>query len=384
MKNTLTAGAALLLTTSIASAGGVERAAPSAALLFEEGNYLELNFGYVSPEVSGTQAFTAGASSLAGASTGDMAEDYVQLGFGYKNDLNDKMSLAIIFDQPYGADVNYADDTAYAYGGGLPDFGPIGSTATIDSNAVTVLVSYEVRDNVTVYGGGRAVQTAGEVALFNTYTMETSTETDFGYVVGAAWERPDIAARVSLTYHSEITHDFDSTEAYPAESIPETERSFSTTLPQSITLEGQTGIAADTLLFGSVRWVDWTAFDITPPIFALGGSSLVDYSDDSVTYNLGVGRRFNDEWSGAVTAGYEAAQGGFSGNLGPTDGNKSLGVAVTRTMDALRITGGVRYIWIGDAETEAPGAFPVPPGTTLGEFEDNSGWAAGVRIAYNF
>ncbi len=109
--------------------------------------------------------------------------------------------------------------------------------------------------------------------------------------------------------------------------------------------------------------------------------------DDTVTYNLGLGRRFSDEWSGAVTAGYEAANGGISGNLGPTDGNKSLGVAATRTMDSLRITGGVRYIWVGDTETEAPLAFTPggnTPGVTLGEFKDNSGWAAGVRIAYNF
>lgn len=51
-------------------------------------------------------------------------------------------------------------------------------------------------------------------------------------------------------------------------------------------------------------------------------------------------------------------------------------------MDSVRISGGVRYIWIGDAETEAPA--PAPAGTTLGDFNDNSGWAAGLKIAYNF
>lgn len=383
MKNVMTAGAALLLSTSIVSAGGVERAAPSMGLLFEDGNYLELNFGYVSPDISGTQQIPAGPGSPVGASSGNMAEEYTQLGFGYKNDLSNELSIALIFDQPYGADVNYGADTDYAYGGGVT---PLGSTATIDSNAITALIAYKLPDNFTVYGGVRAVQTAGEVALFNGYTMETSTETDFGYVLGGAWERPDIAARVSLTYHSEITHDFKSTENSP--SLPEPQDTdFSTTLPQSVTLEAQTGVAADTLLFGSVRWVNWSVFDISPPIFALGsgGGSLVDYTDDTVTYNIGLGRRFSDEWSGAVTAGYEAAQGGFSGNLGPTDGNTSLGVAATRTMDQIRITGGVRYIWIGDAETEAPLALTGgASGVTLGDFKDNSGWAAGLRIAYNF
>lgn len=376
MKNGMTAGAALLLTTSIASAGGIERSAPSVALLFEEGNYLELNFGFVSPDVSGEQQISAGLGSP-GSESGDMAGEYTQLGFGYKNDLNEKLSIALIFDQPYGADVDYSADTDYAYGGGVS---PLGSTATIDSNAITALAAYKLRNDITVYGGARAVQTSGEVALFNGYTMETSKETDFGYVLGAAWERPEIAARVSLIYHSEITHDFDADENGAS-------TKFSTTLPQSLTLEGQTGIAADTLLFGSIRWVDWTAFDISPVNFGLAtsGGSLVDYDDDTVTYNLGVGRRFNTEWSGALTAGYEASNGGFSGNLGPTDGNTSLGVAMTRTMDNVRITGGVRYIWIGDAKTEAPGALTGgSPGVTLGDFKDNSGLAAGLRIAYNF
>jgi len=380
MKKVMTAGASLLLTTSIASAGGIERAVPSTGLLFEDGNYLELNFSYAKPDVSGTQAIDF-FGSLAGSASGNMSEDYVQLGFGYKNDLNDQMALAVIFDQPYGADVNYASDTAYAYGGGIF---PFGTTATVDSNAVTVLLSYKLRDNVTVYGGGRAVQTVGEVAYFNGYTMETSTETDFGYVLGAAWERPEIAARVSLTYQSAVEHDFDATEAGPAVPGSPADTSFSTTMPQALTLEGQTGVAADTLLFGSVRWVNWTEFDITPT-YAPGGSSLVDYTDDRVTYSLGLGRRFSDEWSGAVTAGYEGSVGGLATNLGPVDGNTSLGVAVTRTMDQVRITGGVRYIWLGDAETEAPTAFTGgASGVTFANFEDNSALAAGVRIAYNF
>ncbi|MFN3663699.1 OmpP1/FadL family transporter [Yoonia sp.] len=384
MKQALTVGAALMLTTSMAHAGGIERAVPSMAFLFEDGNYLELSFGYVSPNVSGTQQIAVPPMleiSPAGASSGNVSESYSLTSFSYKNQVNDQMAIALIIDQPYGADVNYAADTDYAYGGGLSPLFPTanGSTASIDSIAYTALLSYKMPNNVTVYGGPRAVRTEGQVALFNGYTMETSRETDFGYVVGAGWERPDIAARVSLTYHSAVTHDFRSEENGVA-------TSFSSTIPQSLTLEGQTGIAADTLLFGSIRWVEWSEFDITPPGFASGpgNPSLVDYEDDVITYNLGVGRRFSDEWSGAVTAGYEASNGGFAGNLGPTDGSTSLGVAATYTMGDIRITGGVRHIWIGDADTEAPVALVGAPGQTLGSFEDNSAWALGLRVAYNF
>ncbi|MFQ1702217.1 outer membrane protein transport protein [Loktanella agnita] len=376
MKKVFTTGAALLLTTSIASAGGIERSVPSVGLLYEDGTYLELNFGYVSPEISGTQALTLSATSTEGTKSGNMVEDYTQLSLGYKQDLSDTLSMALIFDQPAGADVAYPADTDYVYAG---------AEASVDTNAFTALVNYKLQNSMNLYGGVRAISTSGEVELpfvpGGGYEMTTSTETDFGYVIGAGWERPEIAARVSLTYHSEVTHDFDSDETLGG-STASTE--FSTTIPQSVTLEAQTGVAADTLVFGSIRWVDWSEFDITPPNFEGASGSLVDYEDDTITYNVGVGRRFNDTWSGALTLGHEPTVGGFAGNLGPTDGNTALGTAVTYTAGNMKITGGVRYIWIGDAETEAPAAFPVPEGTTLAEFEDNNAIAAGLRIAYNF
>ena len=368
---------ALACAATTAFAGGVERSAGSVAILFEEGNWAEFSLGYVDPDISGVQAVPAGPSSPAGAQSGDIAPAYTQLSGGVKWVISEDVEAAIIVDQPIGASVDYATDTGYLYGGGSAAFG--GSVAEVRSLGITGLLKYNLPNNVSVYGGLKAVKTSGEVSLFNGYAMSTSTETDFGYLVGAAWEKPEIAARVALTYASEITHDFASTEnGSPT--------AFSTTIPQSLTLEGQTGVAADTLVFGSVRWVDWSEFDITPPgfAFATGGSSLVDYDNDTITYTLGVGRRFSEEWSGAVLASYEAAQGGFSGNLGPTDGSTSLGVAVTRAIDNYEITLGARYVWIGDAETETPSALPYPPGTTLGDFDDNSGLAVGLKVGYQF
>ena len=102
--------------------------------------------------------------------------------------------------------------------------------------------------------------------------------------------------------------------------------------------------------------------------------ALVDYTDDVITYNLGVGRKFNDTWSAAVTIGYEKPGGTPVGNLGPTDGYTSVGLAATYTKDKMKITGGVRYIDIGDATTSTIG----------GDFSGNSGFGAGVRIGMTF
>lgn len=365
-KSVLSGSTALVLVSAAAHAGGVERTAFSPGFLFEKGDYVELSFGHAAPDVSGIQAIPVGALP-AGGNSGDMAEDYSTVTLSYKQQMSDKFALGVVFDQPIGANVNYSEP-AYLYGTGT------GSQAEIESNALTVLAHYRLSDRVSVYGGVKGQQASGTVSLFNGYTMSTSKETDFGLVVGAAYEIPDIALRVALTYTSDITHSFDVQENGAA-SLP-----FSTTVPQSVALDFQSGVAKDTLVFGSIRWRDWSEFAITPVGYlAAVGSPLVSYDNDSITYTLGVGRKFSEQWSGAVFAAHEPAGGGFAGNLGPTDGYTSIGLGATYTAGSVKVTGGVTYARIGDAVTEAS-----VPGVTFGEFNDNSLLGVGLRIGYSF
>lgn len=362
-------GAALAaLVATSAYAGGLERSSQSVGILFAKGTYAELTFGRVAPDVSGSHS-AAVAPVLGAASSGDMTRDFNTASFGFKTALNDQLDLALVLDSPIGADVKYKAGTGYIYGG---------STATLDSTALTMLARYKLPSNFSVHGGLRFQRVEGKVALFNGYAMSTDTSAETGFVIGAAWEKPEIAARIALTYNSAITHNFNATE-----NISPVPTQFETEIPQSLNLEFQSGIAADTLVFGSVRWVEWSKTDITPAaLFAASGSSLVDYDDDTITYNLGLGRKFSESWSGAVTMAYEPSHGGFTGNLGPTDGYTSLGLAATYTHGNMKITGGARYIWVGDAKTEA--AAPVPAGTTLGEFKDNTAVAFGFKVGYTF
>jgi long-chain fatty acid transport protein len=358
MKNILMTASAVALGAGAAVAGGVERSTQSVAILFEKGNYAELSFGFASPDVSG---------SVGGAVSGDMAGDYFSFSLGYKQALTDQVDLAVILDQPIGANVDYTASGTY----------PLrGSTADLTSTAITGLVRYKLPSSLSVYGGLRAESVKGVVSLplVAAYTLNTNTDYAFGYVFGAAWERPDIMARVALTYNSAITHTLDANES----TVPTgaTTGSFETEVPQSVNLEFQTGISrkAQLLLFGSIKWQEWSAFTIQPPTYNLViGGPLVSYQSDRITYTLGLGKRFNENWSGAVTVGYEPKNGDVTGNLGPTDGFKSLGLGVTYEMDNMKITGGVRYVEIGDART------------TIGaNFTDNSALAAGVKVGWTF
>jgi long-chain fatty acid transport protein len=352
MKHYALVTAAMLAATSGAYAGGVERSAQSVAILFEQGRYVELSFGRFSPDISGS----VGGGTV---SSGEMAPGYNSWSLGYKMDIGESLDFAMVLDEPIGANISYPSGTGY----------PLlaGSTADLRSTALTGMLRYKFENNLSVYGGLRYQTVKGDVALGSGYRMSTNYDSELGYLVGVAWEKPEIAARVALTYNSAITHNLDSLEQGV---VPGT---FETEVPQSVNLEFQTGIAKDTLLFGSVRWVDWSEFVIDPPNYPLP-IPLVSYPEDRITYNLGIGRRFNETWSGAVTLGYEPADGQITGNLGPTDGFRSIGLAATYTRDNLKVTGGVRYVDIGDATTNVIG----------GSFTDNSGVGVGIRVGYTF
>lgn len=365
MRHLLTTAAFLATTAGTAYAGGIERADDSILFMFEDGDYAEFSFAAVSPDVSGH--LDANPSVM----SGNMLTGYSSMALSYKKQLNDQWSLGIRLSQPHGADVKYnsALTTGYPIGG---------SSAELSINQLTAIARYKMENNVSVFGGLRIQQAQGNVTLFTggaeSYDMKTDTATDYGYLLGVAWERPDIAARVALTYHSKIAHDLASTEVAGGMTFP---GEFETITPQAINLEFQTGIAEDTLLFGNIRWAEWTDFNITPPIYgATFNDALVDYENDVITYNVGIGRRFNENWSGAVTLGYEKTNGGYTGNLGPTDGYKSIGLAASYEKDSIKVTFGVQYADLGDAATN------IGPFTTT--FSDNSAIAAGVRIGYSY
>ncbi|ASM72465.1 MULTISPECIES: OmpP1/FadL family transporter [Roseobacteraceae] len=358
--------AALLGSACTAQAGGIDRSGQSILALFESGRYAEFSLGAVSPDTSGTSVV-----GLGGAGSGDMTSSFLQLGAAYKADINDRLSYAIIYDQPFGADVDYPAGTGYY---------AAGAAADLDAHAITGLLRYKFQNNFSVHGGVRvqSIEATAAIPFIGGYAVNGARDIGVGYVAGVAYERPDIALRVALTYNSGIEHDVETTESFGGAPLPTTTTQIET--PQSINLDFRTGIAQDTLLFGGIRWAEWSEFDITPVGYAgaTGGASLVSYDNDVFTYSLGVGRRLNENWSVSASVGFEKSNGGFASNLGPTDGFKSLALAAVYTQDNMKITTGIRYINIGDAQTAIPGFAPAA------NFEDNHAVAIGVKVGYNF
>ncbi|MGR3615788.1 MAG: outer membrane protein transport protein [Paracoccaceae bacterium] len=361
MNKYLVAAAAGALTASSAYAGGIDRSGQGVNILFEDGNYFQFTFSHANPSVTGTNGIVGNSN--------DVAKPFNNVGFGYKHQLTDKIDLALIYDQPYGAHIRYSDGPLAAGGAaGLPFDG----LAEIDSDALTALIQYKFDNGFSIHGGARALKVDGTIQSGNGI-LQASSDYDFGGVIGVAYQKPEIALRVALTYSTEISNAFTGVNAAAPAGFQD--RTFDVDFPESVNLDFQTGIAQDTLLFGSIRWVGWKGFslDTTPE------GSWVDFDDDTITYTLGVGRRINDKLSVALQFGYEKA-----GNrptttaLAPTTGSKSVGLGATyQVTEQLAISGGVSYAIPGDQY------YNLAPGVDI-NFDDSSAIGAGFRIGYSF
>ncbi|WP_157966385.1 OmpP1/FadL family transporter [Oceanibium sediminis] len=362
------------LAGTTALAGGLERSVLNTSPLFEEGRYLEFSGALVLPDLSGDggtipPAF-GGPLPLSG-NTGNLLESYATLGVAYKADINDSLSYAIIVNQPLGANTAYPTGSAPSPLDAQNVYG--GSSANLTSVALTGLLAYDVTERIKIFGGPvlQTLTADASIAFLSDYAVETNTSAGIGYTLGAAYSVPDIALRVGVTYRSAIEHDLDTRESSLALGTNATQTTLET--PQSVTLDAQTGIAKDTLLFGQINWVDWSEFAIAPPNYTTltGGRPLVDYQEDWTTYTLGVGRRFSETWSGAVSFSYEPQTKTELTSLGPIDGRYGVSLGATHETDRYKVSGGVSYSVLGNARNVLDT-----------DYDNGSALGVGLRIGF--
>lgn len=372
MKNLILATTALTASAFAAQAGGLDRSNQDIGILFENGNRFELSFGRALPSLDGTDLATTGP-------TGNVGDDFNLISGGLVYTLNEKWSFALMVDEPYGSDISYPV---------IPTSASLGGTrAIVDSIAVTALARYKINDSFSVHGGLRYQEIEADVALggaaygpFNGYRAEFDSDGGVGFVVGAAFEKPEIALRVALTYSSKIDHDLPTRETVggapvAAPGITEVET------PEALNLEFQSGIAKDTLVFGSIRYAHYSDTVVAPTFFTGGSGQPLTDLEDSIDYEIGVGRRFNDKWSGSVAIGLQTSDGdNLVSPLSPTDGARYISVgAKYQVTDALDLSGGIRYTKLGDAFAETG-----TPDVARASFDDNSAVSIGFKIGYNF
>ena len=366
-------------------AAGLERSPQQIDALFEKGTYAEIGYTHISPDVQG--------KDIDGNKISDMAEEFQTLNYAVKTDLAPNLRLAVIYDEPFGAKVKFEGANNFI----ATDL-PAKDASTrveVKSKNITALLGYHLNKNVMVYGGPALQEVETEVYLRGkSYAANSGYNNRFddiamGWVAGMSYTKPEKGLLASLTYRSEVEH---KTSIY--EDVPLADRlgmdyshsnKGSITLPESVNLNLQTGLNKTTVLFAKMRYVPWSDFAYYPPVLkasttaALGkGLPLVDYSDDQIAVELGVGKRLAPNLAISVSGLWDSGAGDPAPTLGPVDGYWGVGLAAKYNLSEKVALGvGGRYMWFGDAK----GA--VSDGRLVGDFNDNSGYIVGIKLSYS-
>ena len=367
-----------------AVAAGLDRSGQSIAAFLQPGNYAEAGISILDPTVSGVGADRRAVS--------DMGDDYYFPTAAVKVQVNDQVSLGLLYDQPYGADATYAPES-FMFGNGVE-----GTTVEVRTNNLTALMGYQPNENWNFYAGPVWQTVEADIKLrgqayggngkLGTYDIKVDQEPAFGWIAGMAYQIPEIALKAAITYRSEIEHKATATETtkLPVPSLSELRSTVQATTPQAVNLDLQTGIAADTLAFANVRWVHWSQFAVKPTLLGnisqMGApyvrQNLIDYTDDQWSANVGVGRKFNAKWSGSAALGYDSGAGNPITTLGPTEGYWNVGLGAQYSpAEHYFIQGGVKYFWLGDATAQTGQ-------TRVGKFSDNYALGYGLKMGYRF
>jgi long-subunit fatty acid transport protein len=386
MKRFLNFTIAGMMLASPAISGGWEAGRLDSSFIYQEGSYAEVGTSSIDFDVKGkTQA----------NKTHKMAKDQTRTSLAFKMEYGDfdigltrYMSGAIQLDgqntaakvDPPGCNPLVAAAAANVAQAGYCSIVP---SADVTAHSIALLGKYSINDNISVLGG------------LNRYDVETSTVTtvaghyvvsgdEMAPVVGAAYENKEIALRVELMVQAEtdMTLSAKSSLSPLDPTAPSNISGAKLVIPQTMTLTFQSGIAEDTLLFGSIHKADWKTAQIAIPANATHASGAVTNVDSDfanrTAYSIGIGRKLNDSIS--VLGSYATEGGGGATSTDPftlTDGSQTIALGARYTYENMTVSGGYSYTKVGDVKmTHATGL--------SSDYKDNKVTGIGLKIGFSF
>jgi long-chain fatty acid transport protein len=367
---------------STAMAGGLERGGYNIDLLFDEGRFAaESTATFVMPQrklknVVDTNPANGDLNTIPGyEDSADDSENYWSPRIGVKAGLGDADCM-FDYSQPYGAHTNPGADWTGASEN-------IETKVNSDNYALTCSYGFDAGPGqFRVIGGVNYLEMDGfkerllappeliaGLGLSGTGVGRLDLEGDgWGWRAGVAYEIPEYALRASLVYYSQVklkdvSGTVDLTEVPSALNplggvvIPV---EGSTAMPDTLELKVQSGIAPDWLAFGSVKWTDWS--QLQRIVFYNSGTEITSLDlgyRDGWTVTGGIGHKFNEQWSGAVSVTWDR---GTSQDFGVQSDTWLLttGLAYTpRENVEFRLAGVIGVLTSGESTSSTIDGVPV-------------------------
>lgn len=415
---------AMIASVSIATvshAAGLERSQQPILPLFIEGNYAEVNYAYVNPDLKGTDAL--------GNKVPNMMEDYGMVGAVAKIAPTKNSALALFYNGPWGVDSSYptgnmfnnqygateahvktesigivaagkpTDRNFWVYGGvehqsisgNVKGATPVGLStvlekANVSQDAYQQLVKGQKAGVLNAEQAGQLEALQASALAPTLYNLDFDKETTWVPMVGFAFEKPEIAMRTAITYRAPAKYSVHGIETIssPLGTSDETHSLTDVTFPQSVSVDFQTGLSRKHQLLGMVnaRWVEWSKFEVSPPLSTQlrNGEPLAEYADDQYSVEVAVAKQFTPRFAAEIRAAYDSGTGQPLSLLGPYNAVTSLAIGAEYDLtDQLTVGGGAQYLHIEGGEI--PSDDPKTPALSM---EDSDGYALGMKVGYHF
>ena len=145
----------------------------------------------------------------------------------------------------------------------------------------------------------------------------------------------------------------------------------------AMTFNFQTGIAANTLLFGSVRNSRWKNNQTVAPNPLTGSAALSTFGDGQ-SYTIGVARKFSDTLSGSISAFNDPASGCDDASaLSPTCENRSISLGAKIALsDGMNLSLGTTWSRRGTATVDLSPATATTSKSVVTSY--------GMKLSYKF
>jgi long-chain fatty acid transport protein len=313
VKTLLGATALSFAAMSVAYAGGFSRGTADTDILFEDGNAARAGFTVVVPNRHKD-------SFMGMPTTGFKNPAYVIPSIAAKIKITDDFSCAGTYTTPFGG---HSDYTNFRIGGALAGFDPTSLTGSSEQEFVThefggtCAYGFDAgRGRISVLGGlyyqtldfEQFVGGPGQPLRFS---LEDG---GVGYRIGAAYEIKEIALRAQLMYRSAVDVSANGDIATNPGGVSLGPTTGDARFPQSLEAKLQTGVAPGWLVYGSVKWTDWSVFDtldytINAALPLTSPNTLNFFWRDGWTVTGGVGHAFNDQLSGTASIGWDRGVG---------------------------------------------------------------------------
>ena len=416
-KNIITGVSLVALSAGIAQAGGFELQTLDTSIMYADGNAGSISIADINASVSGSRE---------GVTT-DTVKDQTVTNIALKMDAG-LVDVGLYTYRSGAIQLSGGNDLNNNYA----------PTGDVDINSTTLMASYDINENISFLGGiTQNNLTSGNVTTIKGgYDIKSGSST--GYVFGAAYSIPDIAFRAEVLYQPQskvstrTTYDGSLQSAFSGAALKQAgEDAFIAALsngdsvedatlaaedatdlndpnsdgtaavvaaataamglngdydtevsrPETLTVNLQTGIAADTLMFASYHRAKWSGAPVVVDVASAADGDINPKIDetfgDSEKFTIGLGRKFSDKLSGSLSYSKEEGGGDTATSLFTfSNGTETLSAGLRYTVDNMDISFGVSHSQLGDVTVDG-GAGDIV-------YKGNSVTAMGVKIAFAF